>query len=154
MMLSSRFNSLRQVQVGPRGPVALRSSTLRSSLIRKYSTENTESEVTELESMKQVNEFIDNENKLSVIDFYATWCGPCKALAPIFATLAKKIPEVQFGRVDVDKASEIAMEYRVTSMPTCIYFKDGEKVDTVVGADPQRIVSLIQKHSGINLLRR
>lgn len=110
--------------------------------------------VEELTALKQFNQYIGTNDKISVIDFYATWCGPCKMLEPIFATLADKIPEVQFGRVDVDNAQDVAMEYRVTAMPTCIFFKNGEKLDTIVGVNPPKLLELIQKHGEVDLSGR
>lgn len=107
--------------------------------------------VEELVNLKQFNQYIGSKDKVSVIDFYATWCGPCKMLEPIFATLADKIPEVQFGRVDVDKAQDVAMEFGVSAMPTCIFFKSGEKVDTIVGVNPPKLLELIQKHGEVDL---
>lgn len=109
--------------------------------------------IQEIRDLKQFTQFIQNE-KVSVIDFYATWCGPCKALEPIFDSLAEKVPEVQFGRVDVDEAQTIAGEYGITAMPTCLFFQDGEKVDTIIGANPPKLVQLIQKHAKLDLAGR
>lgn len=125
---------------------------LRSSPARYYSASHsgTVKEITELPGFL---EFVKSEN-VSVIDFYATWCGPCKALEPIFATLAEKIPEVQFGRVDVDEALDIATEYGITAMPTCLLFKNGESVDKIVGANPPKLLELIQQHAKVDLKGR
>lgn len=109
------------------------------------------SKVIEISNLKQFNSVIGNKNKLSIVDFYATWCGPCKAISPIFDKLAEEIPEVEFARVDVDKAEDVAMEYRVTAMPTFLLFQDGEKVETIVGADLRKIFLGLQKYSGVDL---
>lgn len=121
---------------------------------RFYSSENAHGNVQELEDLKQFKQFVSNGEKVSVIDFYATWCGPCKALEPIFAMLAERVPEVQFGRVDVDKAQDTAMEYGITAMPTCKFFKNGEDLDTIIGANPPKLVSLIKEHSGVDISGR
>lgn len=122
---------------------------------RFYSSEAIgKSSVQELTSMKQLNSFLSNGDKVSVIDFYAVWCGPCKMLEPIFAALSEKIPEVQFGRVDVDNAQDIAQEYAITAMPTCIILKGNEKLETIVGANPSKLVNSIAKHSGIDFKSR
>lgn len=110
--------------------------------------------VQEITTMAEFKKLVDNPDKVTVIDYYATWCGPCKALEPIFAMLSERIPEVQFGRVDVDQAQDVAMEYAVSAMPTCILFKDGEKLDTIVGANPPKLVKLITEHSGVDITGR
>lgn len=120
------------------------------NLGRFYST----GKVQELTSMKELNAFLNNKDKVSVIDFYAVWCGPCKMLEPIFATLSEKIPEVQFGRVDVDNAQDIAQEYAIAAMPTCIILKGEDKLETIVGANPGKLVESIAQHSGIDFKSR
>lgn len=123
-------------------------TALRSNLPKFTSgtSVRTLSKVREIADLKQFNQFVGTE-KVSVIDFYATWCGPCKALEPIFESLAEKVPQVQFGRVDVDDNQQVAHEYGITAMPTCLFFKDGKKVDTIIGANPPKLVALIQKHA-------
>lgn len=112
------------------------------------------SKVIEITNLQHFNNVIGNKNKLSVVDFYATWCGPCKAIAPYFDKLAVALPEVEFARVDVDKAESVAMEYGVSAMPTFLLFQDGQKVDTIVGADLRKIFLSIQKHGGVDLAEK
>lgn len=140
----------------PRLGASLRNRVFNApvSVQRFYSQNASAGLIKELLNLKDMKEFINKENKVSVIDFYAVWCGPCKALEPIFHKLAEKTPEVQFGRVDVDQASDLATEYGVTAMPTCIFFKDGEKVDTIIGANPPKIAKLIKDYSGIDVTTR
>ncbi|ODV78055.1 thioredoxin [Suhomyces tanzawaensis NRRL Y-17324] len=126
-----------------RAPVAFR--PIRRGLA------TSESNIKEIADLPQFREFISNTERVSVIDFYATWCGPCKALEPIFDMLAQRVPEVQFGRVDVDAAQDVAGEYGITAMPTCLFFKDGQKVDTIIGANPPKLVELIQKHGDVKI---
>ncbi|OJJ43162.1 hypothetical protein ASPZODRAFT_136720 [Penicilliopsis zonata CBS 506.65] len=71
-----------------------------------------------------------------VVDFFATWCGPCKAIAPQVQKFSETYPSIRFLKVDVDKVPEIAAEHGVSAMPTFLFFKDGEKVDMVRGANP------------------
>ncbi|RKP32466.1 thioredoxin [Metschnikowia bicuspidata] len=121
-----------------------------AKVYRRYNS----SKVSEIGSLQEFNNLIATKDKLSVVDFYATWCGPCKAVSPIFDKLAEKVPEVDFARVDVDKAQEVAMEYRVSAMPTFLLFQNGEKVETIVGADLRNIFLSIGKYSGVDLSKR
>ena len=80
-----------------------------------------------------------NEGKLVVIDFFATWCPPCVALAPEFEKLAEENDDVVFAKVDVDKNGDASSEVEITCMPTIIFFKNGEKVKRIEGADLDEI---------------
>lgn len=73
-----------------------------------------------------------------LVDFFATWCGPCKMMAPSLEELSEE--GYQIFSVDVDQEKELAMEYGVFSIPTMILFKDGEKVDEFVGLTPKSTV--------------
>ena len=68
-----------------------------------------------------------------VVDFFATWCGPCKMLSPILEKFASDHPEVKVLKVDVDDFTEIAREFGVTSIPTLVLFNNGEIVDKKIG---------------------
>ncbi|EGE82341.1 thioredoxin [Blastomyces dermatitidis ATCC 18188] len=83
---------------------------------------------------------------LIVVDCYATWCGPCKAIAPKLVEFSDTYPNVGFYKVDVDECPDIAQELGVRAMPTFIFFKDGQKVDEVLGAMPAAILAAINKH--------
>ncbi|MBR4098868.1 MAG: thioredoxin [Clostridium sp.] len=77
------------------------------------------------------------ENKLVMVDFWADWCGPCKMLAPLIEDLAEKYSEsAVVGKVNVDEEQELAIRYRVMSIPTVIFFKDGQEIDRKVGVMP------------------
>ena len=73
-------------------------------------------------------------------------CGPCVAISPFLEELAAKYPEVTFIKVDVDEASEIAAERGIEAMPTFHYYKNGQKVDELVGASKTELESKITKH--------
>ena len=82
-----------------------------------------------------------------VVDFWATWCGPCKMLAPIIEEVAENLTEVKFGQVDVDVYPEIARKYDVNSIPNVCLFKDGQLVDRSIGVvDDEELTEFIQKH--------
>ena len=71
--------------------------------------------------------------KLAVLDFWAAWCGPCMMLKPVFEELSQEMPQVKFCKLDVDEERELAMQYGIESIPTLLFFKGGELVDTLVG---------------------
>lgn len=71
-----------------------------------------------------------------VVDFYADWCGPCKMLAPIVEEASEAYPDVTFGRVNVDDEPELAMMFGIQSIPLVILFKDGKRVDDLLGYRP------------------
>ena len=77
-------------------------------------------------------EVLDAE-QLTVVDFWASWCGPCMMLKPIFEELSGEMPDVKFCKADVDEERDLAIEYGVESIPTLLFFKNGELVDTLVG---------------------
>ncbi len=68
-----------------------------------------------------------------IVDFWAEWCAPCRALAPIFEAASKEVKGVTFAKVNVDEERELAQQYVVMSIPCLIVFKDGTEVDRVVG---------------------
>lgn len=93
--------------------------------------------------------------QLAVLDFHATWCGPCKFIAPVLERMATSYPDVAFAKIDVDVCKELALRYRVSAMPTFKLLKRSEKgeaevVDTLRGADAKALVGMVAKHSGRN----
>ncbi|KAI3767103.1 hypothetical protein L2E82_17189 [Cichorium intybus] len=97
---------------------------------------------------EQFQQHIDSE-KLLVVDFTASWCGPCRVIAPVFAEYAKKKPHVTFLKVDVDEVKSIAQNYSVEAMPTFMFFKKGEIVDKIVGAQKDDLRACIVKHAEV-----
>jgi len=87
-------------------------------------------------------------NKTVLVDFWATWCGPCRALAPTIVELAKEYSgKVLIGKLDVDENPATAEKFQVFSIPTMILFKDGKEVDRLVGLCPKgRITDALAKH--------
>ncbi|GAA5988902.1 hypothetical protein JCM10908_006218 [Rhodotorula pacifica] len=88
--------------------------------------------------------------KTVIVDAYATWCGPCKAIAPVVDKLAITVDWVAFVRFDVDKCPNIAAKYKVTAMPTFLAIRNGEVVETLKGADPAALNRLVYGHAGPN----
>ena len=82
-----------------------------------------------------------------VIDFTASWCGPCRFIAPFLAELARKLPQVIFLKVDVDELKTVAQDWAVEAMPTFMFLKEGKIVDKVVGAKKDELEQKIAMHS-------
>ena len=85
------------------------------------------------------------KNKLLLVDFWAEWCGPCKAMHPIFSRVAKKYNHVRFARLNVDNSQDVARKFGVQSIPTFIMFKDGEIIQQMVGAVGEPGIHMICK---------
>ncbi|KAL4935238.1 hypothetical protein BDV06DRAFT_217575 [Aspergillus oleicola] len=80
-----------------------------------------------------------------VVDFFATWCGPCKAIAPVVGKLSETYTDVRFIQVDVDKARSIAQEHQIRAMPTFVLYKDGKLLDKrVVGGNMKELEEAIK----------
>lgn len=96
--------------------------------------------------MASVEEFkqIINQGTV-VVDFFATWCGPCKMIAPFFEQLSKDHPSLQFVKVDVDELEEISAEAGVSAMPSFFVYKDGKIADQMVGASKEKLEAMVKK---------
>ncbi len=101
-------------------------------------------------------EFTDNNfqvevldsDKLSMIDFWAEWCGPCRAIGPVVEELSKEFEgRVNIGKVNVDHNPQLSMNYGITSIPAILFIKNGQVVDKLVGAQPKHsFIKRIESH--------
>jgi len=89
-----------------------------------------------------------NTSRLVVVDFTASWCGPCRKMAPIFEQMAQKYNKAVFLKVDVDTCQDIASAQKVSSMPTFIFFQNQAKLDHFSGSNPQELESKIKQYYG------
>ncbi|EEH40309.1 thioredoxin [Paracoccidioides lutzii Pb01] len=112
-----------------------------------HNLQNRASFVSAISTTSTADTSTDKKTSLVVIDCYATWCGPCKVIAPKLVEFSETYPNVTFYKVDVDECPDIAQELGVRAMPTFIFFKDGQKVDEVMGAVPQAVEAAIKKHA-------
>jgi thioredoxin 1 len=84
---------------------------------------------------------IESGQGLSIVDFWAAWCGPCRMVAPIMEQLAGEYSgRLKVAKLDVDANQQTAMRYNIRSIPSILFFKDGKHVDTVVGAVPKAML--------------
>ena len=84
---------------------------------------------------------IEKHSGLAVVDFWAAWCGPCRMVAPVIEQLATEFEgKVRVAKLDVDANQQTALRYNIRSIPSILFFKDGQHVDTVVGAVPKALL--------------
>ncbi|EGX47064.1 Cytoplasmic thioredoxin isoenzyme 2 [Orbilia oligospora] len=98
--------------------------------------------VAEIKSQKEFTDLIAGD-KVTVVDFHATWCGPCKQIAPFVEKLSGEFKDANFVKVDVDEVTDVAAECGVRAMPTFMIFRGGEKVSEVVGANPAALKAAV-----------
>eukprot|EP00271_Cylindrocystis_brebissonii_P015058 TRINITY_DN3699_c0_g2_i1.p1 TRINITY_DN3699_c0_g2~~TRINITY_DN3699_c0_g2_i1.p1 ORF type:complete len:170 (-),score=29.89 TRINITY_DN3699_c0_g2_i1:516-1025(-) len=106
--------------------------------------------VIEIEDLKEWEKTLGDaksSGKVIIVDYSATWCQPCKVIGPVFHELSKKYPQIIFVKVDVDDVKEVSDLYEIRAMPTFQVFKDGVKVDELVGASKERLEQLVAKHA-------
>ncbi len=79
-------------------------------------------------------------NGVTVVDFWAPWCGPCRMLTPTLDELSTEMTNVKFAKLNVDEAQDIAINYSVMSIPTIIIFKDGKAMESTIGVLPKATI--------------
>lgn len=91
---------------------------------------------------------VETSSGVKVVDFWASWCGPCKMIAPIIEELSEEYSgKAEFGKVNVDDNPQLSSKYRVLSIPTLLVFNNGTVVETLVGFRPkQELKALIEKY--------
>ncbi|THH07096.1 hypothetical protein EW146_g9423 [Bondarzewia mesenterica] len=99
--------------------------------------------VTAITSLEDFHKRIAS-TKVTIFDFWATWCGPCRVISPIFERLSEEFTDIEFYKVDVDDQPGVSEEVGVRAMPTFIAFRDGKKLGDVVGANPNALESALR----------
>ena len=85
------------------------------------------------------NEVLDSEQPV-IVDFWAEWCGPCRAVAPVLDQIAEERAEIKVVKVNIDEEPDLARRYGIMSIPTIMLFKDGEPAAAAVGAQPKKML--------------
>lgn len=93
---------------------------------------------------------VEQTQGVAMVDFWAVWCGPCRFVAPIVDELAREYEgQVKVAKLDVDSSQRTAVRFGIRSIPSILFFKDGEHVDTVIGAVPKQQLELkLKQHLG------
>lgn len=104
--------------------------------------------VHQVKSKPELQELLSEAgDKLVVIDFFAVWCGPCKKIAPVLEEIAKKYEgKLVVLKVDVDEIEELVGEYEIEVMPTFVFKRKGQHLDTLSGSNEDKLKELIEKH--------
>ena len=92
------------------------------------------------------SEVLDSK-KATLVDFFATWCGPCKILSKILEDVSKTSPDLEIAKVDIDELRNLAIEYEIEFVPTMLIFKDGRVIDRIDGvADKNEILAKMEEY--------
>ena len=95
-------------------------------------------------NQESFDKIIHQPGKTVLVDFWATWCGPCRMIAPVVEAVAEERPDITVCKVDVDEERELAMEYGISSIPTLLVFKDGQIANKSIGViSKEKMMSLL-----------
>lgn len=108
--------------------------------------------VQHIQSTQEFQQLLANNppNKLIVVDFFATWCGPCRVIAPKFEELSSANSHITFVKVDTDRLQQVAQQCGIRAMPTFQFYKGSQKVDEFAGANVAKLNELVRKHGQEN----
>ncbi|CAG9829051.1 unnamed protein product [Diabrotica balteata] len=89
-------------------------------------------------------------DSLVILEFAASWCGPCKMIGPKVEQLAKRFQDILFFRIDVDEFEDIAVEYDVTSMPTFVFIQNNKTLETLIGANSEKLIHAVNTYHSLS----
>ena len=96
-------------------------------------------------TMENFEEEVLNSEKVVLVDFWATWCGPCQMVGPVVEEIAKENPDLKVCKVDVDEVPQLAQKFGVMSIPTLVAIKNGKETNRTMGAQPKEAILSIVK---------
>lgn len=96
--------------------------------------------------MKIINEFSEITEEFAIVDFFATWCGPCKRLSPFLESIQTEYPTVGFYKIDVDESEDLAEKYKVSAMPTVLLVRNGQELRRIIGLDTEEIKNVLEEY--------
>ena len=91
------------------------------------------------------------DDVLKVVDYFASWCGPCQEIAPDYQALAKENNDIQFFKVDVDQLEDVSARHEVSALPTFVFYLNGDEVGRVVGADLEELRDTVEELKKVSL---
>ena len=104
--------------------------------------------VKQIKSLEELDEEFKNAgSKAVLVDFFATWCGPCKMIAPKLEMWSKNYTNVIVVKVDVDEAEDVAAKYEISAMPTFKVFKNGQQVENLLGANEEKVEQFFKTYN-------
>lgn len=103
-------------------------------------------ELLDITSMSMFKDAIGNDN-LTVVDFHAKWCGPCRKIAPVYKKMCEEFTDVSFCKANVDVVRDVARDCNINCMPTFILFKGGEEVSRLKGANMPKLRTLVESNA-------
>ena len=98
----------------------------------------------QIKNLEEFNEFI-NKNETVIVDFFTSWCGPCKAISPFFESLEKEFTQIKLAKCNCEIAEDVAMKVEIRSIPVFVKYVNGKEVERVTGADKNKLVSLFNE---------
>ncbi|KAF1846807.1 thioredoxin-domain-containing protein [Cucurbitaria berberidis CBS 394.84] len=135
---------LRTASINPTSNANLYRPLLTPSFFSNTARMSESKGVHNLQTKSAFDEALKDKETLMVLDCFATWCGPCKVIAPQVVKFSEKYPNARFFKIDVDEVPDVAQELGIRAMPTFLLFKGGDKVAEVVGANPKALEAAIQ----------
>ena len=126
---------------------AAAASRLSAPGLAQRSLSSTAKRELEITDEQEYDDALASSKGLAVVYFTAAWCGPCQMIKPIYQQMAEDFPAATFLKVDVDECPDIAAEAGVQAMPTFKFLKEGKVLDTLVGADPKKLLTYVTSHS-------